>query len=144
MTKTLTEQWRDGTLSDGFYYMQDYTGMYHYHYLLGVKPDSDFVKCFKEVLAPVPSYEEYVELLKKIDELEKNLAGTEQAVQEVLEINEELKTDNEKLRKQLDIAVNALECYANPNTWCCCEKNHCSFVDGSTADIALKEMKEVK
>ena len=50
--------------------------------------------------------------------------------------------DNEKLIKKLDIATKALECYDNPNTWCCCARNNCSYVDGSIAHIALKEIKD--
>lgn len=72
----------------------------------------DFVKNHNDV---VLTQEKFQELLKKIDELEKNLAGTEQTVQEGLEINEELKVENEKLRKQVTIAMNALKWYAKPD-----------------------------
>ena len=57
MTKTLTEQWRDGTLEFGFYYVsfpneepQIYSSEYLKNYV-NVK-DSDNI----EVLAPVPDY----------------------------------------------------------------------------------------
>ena len=120
MTKTLTEQWRDGTLPDGFYYMQDYTGRYHYRYLLGVKPDADFVKCFKEVLAPVPSYDEWKQAKEN---LEKNGTWYTERSYKLLE-------------KRLEIATKALKKYANckPTEWMSCV----------TADEALKEMEGVK
>ena len=63
MTKTLTEQWRDGTLPQGNYYivirgiekeqmMIDYyiPELHHFE----IKP----TECIKEVLAHVPSYDE--------------------------------------------------------------------------------------
>lgn len=58
----------------------------------------DFVKNHKDV---VLTQEKFQELLKKIDELEKNLAGTEKAVQESIEINEELKAENKHLKEVL-------------------------------------------
>lgn len=103
MTKTLTEKWREGTLPEGWYYMQDYTGRHCYRYLLGVKPDSDFVKCFKKVLAPVPSYDEYKELVSKTDKLEKMAFHYTPE-----EWNTMLRTI-ERLQEQLDDANKALK-----------------------------------
>ena len=48
------------------------------------------------------------------------------------------------LQKKLDIAVKALKFYSDTQTWDCCIKNHCAYVDSMVADIALKEMEEVK
>ena len=76
MTKTLTEQWKDLALPDGYYYIRVFP------HLLGKEI---IVPCYcsdgycgdykynelKEVLAPVPSYEEYKELVSKTDKLEK-------------------------------------------------------------------------
>ena len=70
---TLTEQWRNGTLDGGWYYMIDCAGKEWFRYLSGVKPDADFVKCFKEILAPVPDYNQFADLSKKVEELEKRL-----------------------------------------------------------------------
>lgn len=49
-----------------------------------------------------------------------------------------------ELEKKLEIATKALKVYANTNTWCLCNKLDCSYVDGSVACIALKEMEGVK
>ena len=60
MTKTLTEQWRDGTLPDGFYYMLIDCGAGEFTYINEVydKCPQDYNdEYIKEVLAPVPSYD---------------------------------------------------------------------------------------
>ena len=48
-----------------------------------------------------------------------------------------------KVKKQLAIAVKALEYYKDKKTWCLCEKCQCAYVDGMTADLALKKIKEL-
>jgi len=76
MTKSLTEQWREGTLSMGYYYVStppSYGGE-KIKYLdddccFGL--DDDIIQ---KVLAPVPSYDEYKELVSKTEQLEKQLA----------------------------------------------------------------------
>ena len=71
MTKTLTEQWRDGTLEDGAYYIL--VDKYEQN-----EPEIDIGVCYnsnfewwivKEVLAPVPSYEEFQSYEKCADML---------------------------------------------------------------------------
>lgn len=53
MTKTLTEQWREGTLPDGHYYVRSGWSKYiEVRYLGNV-----FFEGNIEVIAPVPSYE---------------------------------------------------------------------------------------
>lgn len=97
--------------------------------------------------------EQYDEMFRRINELEQNLAGAEQSVQEGLEINEELKADNKQLydkcklehsivkdlqkenkelsikvlqlEKKLDIAIYYLKKYANVNSW-----QDCRLYDG--------------
>ena len=69
MTKTLTEQWRDNDLaddklyywiiSDGQELVQNKLGMCAYR----LCNDSDKIEC----LAPVPSYDEYQKLQKKLE-----------------------------------------------------------------------------
>lgn len=81
--------------------------------------------------------EQYDEMFRRINELEQNLAGAEQSVQEGLEINEELKAENEKLKKKLDIAVKTLKYY---DTWFDGRLAH----NDSAAIKALKQIKEVK
>ena len=74
MTKTLTEQWRDGELECGYYYIkvnpkcgQDTVVAYYvnfegYFYTRLGAWRNDVIK---EVLAPVPSYDEWQESQKK-------------------------------------------------------------------------------
>lgn len=83
MTKTLTEQWRDGTLPEGWYYLKVKSELANYPVISecvinysSLKPYSDFYEYddshVEEVLAPVPSYDEYKELLRH-SELSRNL-----------------------------------------------------------------------
>ena len=64
MTKTLTEQWKDGELENGYYYvmvLDNKKDVFMLHLIHGhFEYSSSFIK---EVLASVPSYEEYRELL---------------------------------------------------------------------------------
>ena len=71
MTKTLTEQWREGTLPDGYYYTKGAFDDDIYISHLDYEIEEDKRLPVEEVLAPVPSYEEYKELVSKTDKLEK-------------------------------------------------------------------------
>lgn len=70
MSKELTEQWRKGTLPEGWYYVKEDEDVHispcSKHYLLGVLKDC-------EVLAPVPTYEQFSQLVKKVEELKQQL-----------------------------------------------------------------------
>ena len=136
MTKTLTEQWREGTLPKGGYYIKllngsikrtDYDNM-------SKSFDTEFFRynvSVKEVLAPVPSYEEYKELVSKTDELvqkmhilEKKLEIAAKALEETREnlLHVELSgLDGDNRQKMYDLM----------------------FTDG-IIDKALKEMEGVK
>ena len=87
MTKSLTEQWREGTLEFGFYYVsfpneepQIYSSEYLKNYV-NVK-DSDNI----EVLALVPSYDEYMELVRNSDEAVTNCHQLEKKLEIALEV----------------------------------------------------------
>ena len=76
MTKTLTEQWREGKLPDGAYYIL--VDKYEQN-----EPEIDVGVCYnsnfewwivKEVLAPVPSFDHFSQLVKKVEKLEQQLA----------------------------------------------------------------------
>lgn len=73
MTKTLNEQWREGTLPAGFYYLEMNDGLViidHTIYVVGEKIyrwELSSVDYVKEVLAPVPSYDEYQKLQKRLE-----------------------------------------------------------------------------
>ncbi|MBO7713065.1 MAG: hypothetical protein J6S85_05815 [Methanobrevibacter sp.] len=106
MTKSLTEKWKNGELDGGYYYliMEDETlRIDHTEYKFWNKTicwehlDEHFVK---EVLAPVPSYEEWQSYEKCADML--------------IDVNKKwYKTivENKKLKKKLEIATKALEKY---------------------------------
>ena len=80
MTKTLTEQWREGTLPDGEYYVKTtrYKDVKWYLAMAGVLWYDMYNPIYKdevvEVLAPVPSYEENNDLVTKCHQFEKQLA----------------------------------------------------------------------
>lgn len=125
MTKTLTEQWRDGTLEQRYYYVKyfgncqkPFVEIELKNFLLDLVKVKDMDKI--EVLAPVPSYDEYKELVRKSD----------------------------KLKKKLEIATKALKEYADRTNWVdgsfMCVYDGKSFADEESAEKALKEMEGVK
>ena len=70
MTKTLTEQWKDGTLEAGDYYCR--RGKFSF---IGYPADGmlayrqhDIIEIVEEVLEPVPSYEEVQKLKEQLEE----------------------------------------------------------------------------
>lgn len=84
MTKTLTEQWREGTLPDGKYYIKlepNFTERYD----VGYSEGGDFVlyniEDIEEVLSPVPSYDETRELTQKVGRLELDSEAQDQVIQ---------------------------------------------------------------
>ena len=89
----LTEQWKKGELEQGWYYIN--SGDIDYKYSkynsadFFVTPHEDI----KEVLAPVPSYEEW------------QATETSIAYNELAEENEELKTENKWYSEQLNESV---------------------------------------
>lgn len=103
MTKTLTEQWHDGKLPEDTYYVRFICGrygVYEFEQYKGFGFDNDLAY-IKEVLAPVPSYEEWKhtkEKLKKATELNCNHAY--KTNKRRTQINN-LKNENNQLREQL-------------------------------------------
>ena len=102
MTKTLTEQWREGTLPDGKYYIKlepNFTERYD----VGYSEGGDFVlyniEDIEEVLAPVPNYDKVKEMSQKIERLEFDNEALEMAHNEGKEINSELEQYNKDLLK---------------------------------------------
>ena len=103
MTKSLTEQWKDGTLEEGDYYIRrtddviiDFYYNRHWDWM-------EYEQDIKEVLAPVPSYEEFVQqrdfvkdhqnvlienmnLKLKVEKLERRLYDKDQGFVPVLNI----------------------------------------------------------
>ena len=108
MSKELTEKWKDETLKGGFYWLKVDVGGGEYIDIVEYDEDSkDFVRYYndyiKEVIAPVPSYEEYKELVFKAN-MPKNPVGdmlmcydVEREKEVVKKIQEQLKEANEIL-----------------------------------------------
>lgn len=124
MTKTLTEQWRNGTLHDGYYYVKlpeeiIIANIYQLKQLDLVN-DADEI----EVLAAVPTYNEFVQQRDFVKDHLKVLI------------------ENMKLKKQHDIAVKTLERIRN--VW----KNNPKMFEyiaqyaNNVAGRALKQIKE--
>jgi len=112
MTKTLTEQWKNGELGFGYYYIDFgiggvpmlFNGL-EFYCERTQKPNA-----IKTILAPVPSYDEYKQLVSK----------TEQLVQKM-----------HILEKRLEIATKALKRIDPPNI---------NFEDYNDRAIALWEI----
>ena len=79
----LTEQWKNGELPDGMYYMENTRG------IIGIVGHSKVFPCYnvKQILAPVPSYQEYLE--------------SESHCAVYSEVNKSLKEKNVKLKELL-------------------------------------------
>ena len=88
MTKTLTEQWREGTLPDGYYYIDYDTqqkifeiedGCATYQ---GLPAETYFLNdvCLIKVLAPVPSYDHFSQLVKKVERLQEQLKEANEVI----------------------------------------------------------------
>lgn len=95
MTKTLTEQWREGTLPAGEYYVKDSNGVE----IDGYYPENSWERGFinhskyevEEVLAPVPTYEEYKNMDVEIDKLSDLLTETNNKWTKTIKENKKLK-----------------------------------------------------
>ena len=79
----LTEKWKNGELPDGMYYMENTSG------IIGMVGHSKVFPCYnvKQILAPVPSYQEYLE--------------SESHCAVYSEVNKSLKEKNVKLKELL-------------------------------------------
>ena len=132
MTKTLTEQWREGTLPDGKYYIKlepNFTERYD----VGYSEGGDFAlyntEDIEEVLAPVPSYDEHNELKQDNKYLKSGIETRDKQI--------------EQLVKRLEIATKALKRIDPPNIIFDDYRN--SGIDlWEIAHNALKEMEGVK
>lgn len=112
MTKTLTEQLKNGTLKDGLYYIKDNDNI-----LIGLRNSLTMIRLIDdgcpsfEVLSPMPSYNEYKAILS--DQLAK-IEGEEiieelkAEMNELLKKIEGLKLENKKLKDRLDNAHRTL------------------------------------
>ena len=67
MTKTLTEQWKDGKLPVGSYYINLVGDVERVDFFEGLVWERTKDFGIEEVLAPVPSYDEHKRLKKKLE-----------------------------------------------------------------------------
>lgn len=135
MTKSLTEKWKDGELEEGFYYIL-FASRFDKDYIaidMFIQDEKDFMySCcedVKEVLAPVPSYDEFVQQREFVKDH-----------QNVLIENMNLKLKVDKLEKKLAIATKALKgvcVWANTG-------NGGEKAVKKVCEKALKEIKGVK
>ena len=101
MTKTLTEQWREGTLKSGNYYTVCYKGWsgetfpcnLYYSERIG------FDANVKEVLAPVPSYDEYKRLQEQLDE---SKTENNNLLNDIVDLNLTIQHKEEQLKEAVD------------------------------------------
>lgn len=112
MTKTLTEQWRNEELPINLYYVIDNLGRETIGNDCGIR--DMMVDAFnggnifiKEVLAPVPSYEEFQSYEKCADMLIDANKKWEKTIKE----KKQLVSKTDKLEKKLEIATEALKKY---------------------------------
>lgn len=123
MTKTLTEQWKNGELGFGYYYIDFgiggvpmlFNGL-EFYCERTQKPNA-----IKTILAPVPSYDEW----KKLDDELKELAT----------MNDMFAIENGRLRERLVIAKKALVDILNDGD---------DYWDKDKAQEALAKMEGVK
>lgn len=128
MTKSLTEQWREGTLPRGAYYVNRLNEVRIY--LITYEDDKNTHEIY-EVIAPVPSYEGW----KKLDD----------ELMEIATKNDTVAMENGRLKKRLEIATKALKEYDNKLNWDIRGVSFMKYNKGFTlARKALKEMEGVK
>lgn len=116
MSKELTEQWKKGELETGDYYVKPRNGqVFVYHINHSVKHIyHNHAGEIKEVLAPVPSYEEYLE--------------SESHCAVYSEVNKWLKQENKQLRQLLKECKDIIEWY----------KTDTGYVDLPTENILTR------
>lgn len=79
MTKSLTEKWKDGTLPTGLYYIINLNGKEEIDHCFTIG-EFWFNTDLKEVLAPVPSYDHFSQLVKKVKKLKKQMKEYEKCL----------------------------------------------------------------
>lgn len=130
MSKELTEKWKNGEIS-GCYYWKLFDGT-----IIGYV--GEVSECFEEqvceVLAPVPSFDEYKELVRKSDKLDKIMSDTvtnqgdcQQIVEDnlnrqIARLQEQLNEANEALKELVGFGVVTEKTkaeYTDPDDWEC-------------------------
>ena len=110
---TLTEQWKNGELGQGYYYVK---GIKKYEgvaiHWMAYPIDATEKRCIEEVLAPVPTYEEWKQLHKFLEEFNAlEVAKENQQLKELLKECREASLDygnhsgNYELYDRIDNAI---------------------------------------
>lgn len=88
---TLTEQWKNGELGQGYYYVK---GIKKYEgvaiHWMAYPIDATEKRCIEEVLAPVPTYEEWKQLRKFLEEF--NALDVAEENQQLKELIKEIRS----------------------------------------------------
>lgn len=116
MSKELTEQWRNGTLKFGYYYVKNCDGDVFTLGISGGFVDENLFQRIVEVLAPVPTYNQFVELTEKVDQfsqLVKKVDELEWRTEELEQQNAFECECNQEYISRLKEAEEALKYYAN-------------------------------
>jgi hypothetical protein len=105
----LTEQWEKGELEKGYYYVK---GIKKYDginvYWIGYPIHESERRWIEEILAPVPSYEEWRDIEDDLATCDKDLNNVCEQKEELYEENQQLKKENAQLHKFLE-EFNALD-----------------------------------
>ena len=136
MTKTLTEQWREGTLPCGAYYVNRLNEIRVY--LVTYENEKNTHEIY-EILAPVPSYEKVKEMSQKIERLEFDNEALEMAHNEGKEINAELVSNSDELVQKIHILNEQNIKQYNE----LCEEIKKNNILEKKLDIATKALKEI-
>ena len=86
MSKELTEKWQKGTLPCGSYYLKLISGAIRADFFEGLKFCYFNSKDIEEILAPVPTYDEYNELEKENGHLKSLLRKTKSSVRNTISV----------------------------------------------------------
>lgn len=82
MSKELTEKWKNKELKDGDYYVINKAGDIVCDYYIEILGhfDSVLTENVKEVLAPVPSYDHFSQLVKKVERLQEQVKEANEVI----------------------------------------------------------------
>jgi len=124
MSEELTKKWKNGTLSLNYYYIKLQSGKYGIdHTVMSIDGDLPKTKfaysnfAIEEVLAPVPTYDEYKELVFKANKPANPLSDcmmtydTEREKEIVAPLLEQLKEANELIKDYGDEYPNVVSDY---------------------------------
>lgn len=99
MSKELTEKWKNGELENGFYYTSISEKVMRYY----SKYTENFIQNNEEILAPVPTYKEYLAL-------ESDSLAKKEAEEQIAELENKLKIAVTALSRISDMVYHSTNC----------------------------------